>query len=195
MIPTDFQTECARKLEAITPYLQGDGFEKNTSLLNMMLRRTANLWLLVEPTSGSVIQGAVLASDLLDDLLGRLSQASQEDINRVFHEVIKSHEQRLSETAKRLDLLTPRVGLALDMTGHWSMKGSHGLSCLRVASRYEIGLMFIQPLTNPELYIAHCNVAGALLNVSTSEVTVKLPKEFDPSIGLVKVILQRVTEF
>lgn len=184
----------AKKLAQLVPYLKGDGFEKRVSFLNRVLKRIAGLWLLVEPVTGSVVSGAVYASDLLDDLLNGLSSATEGDYNRVFQEVLSKHESRLNEIERKLGLLIPKAGIVFNHE-KWQIADSHGISSVTEHSNRELTLNFLEVLSEPHIYIAHCNVVGTRLDVDRLGVSILLPENYNPTTGIVKVALQRVTGF
>lgn len=188
------QIESSEKLAKIVSYIKGDNFEKNASWLNKVLRRIGGAWLCIEPVTGSIVSGAILASDVLDDLLQGLSSASKEDIDIVFHNVLSQHEDKLRETYRRLELLTPKAGVVYAM-GEWVIRNSHGISSITDHGNDHFSINFTALLAYPDEFIALCNVSGTHLDVHEAGVDVRLPKNFDSSVGLIKVVLHRVTGF
>ncbi len=184
--------EITKKLEAVSGLITGENVEKNISRLNLFIKKAFDVWFLIDPVTGSVAKGAQIATSAFDDLFNGLSKATQQDIDNVFNEILKDHNEQLSKLNKSLALLIPKASVTYDQN-NWSLQG-HGISSLTDYSNHEFKINFIDELDDPENYYAHCNVTGSHIEIDSDGVHITLPENFDVRAGTkIKVMLQRMT--
>ena len=186
------ETEIQEKLQKVSNYLKGNNYKINVGRLNKLMKYATDAWLLIDPVTGIAAKGAQFASDLLSDLLEKLSVTEQKDINRIFNEILDSHNAQLRKLLDLLYALIPKASVTYSQNSFKILNG-HGIDAISDHSNHCFSLHLSEPIEKPSDYFVHCNIPGAKSAVSANEITVTLPADWDWTVDTaIKILVQRM---
>lgn len=190
MTKIESNEEIREKLEAISKLIEGDSAEKNIGRLNYFIKKSMDVWFFIDPASGTVAKGAEIACSTIGDLLNGLQAVTQQDIDRVFNDILDAHNEQLDAFNNQLALLIPKASLTY-VQNKWEFTG-HGLSSVTGFSNTRFKMNLNTSLSDPDSYFAHCNVSGSYIEIDSGGIDVTLPEGLDLNRPI-KVMLQRMT--
>ncbi|MFY9079699.1 hypothetical protein OZY32_06720 [Aliarcobacter cryaerophilus] len=189
-----FYKEIIKKQEKIVEMLEKDkdSFQDNIIKFNRFMKPYMNVWFVIDPVTGIAGKGLELFLKLFDDLSSKLEGEKQENINKIFGEILDKYQDELDSLNEKINELTPKASIVYKQDKFEILK-SHGISSLTNISDNEFEANLLTNLNNPEDYIAVTNICGIQTDITNYKINIKLPKNFNSDsstkiqVGLIKI--------
>jgi hypothetical protein len=187
------ENELIEKLAKLDSLLHEKKDFEYTSRINTVIKLCFDAWALIDPVTGIAGVGAKVLTSFIDGLLSKLNNNRQHSIDEIVTEVFEEHHSQLMSIEDILKKLIPHASLCFDADKYRIFDG-HGISSVTDCSSNHVRMNLTEPLYMPDIYIAMCNVVGAVCEVNSHSIDISFPTTFNPSKNhKLKVMLTRMS--